>query len=183
MRSGWLLRQQFTPRRDGRFMRRAGQVMRRAYAVECFRFQHAATAPRPGQSPSRPRAAAIGTPEKTKDPGPKHVCSGAEPWTSNPMLEPDSALLFRRVGLEIGQGALFPEFFELAPGDGVALIPLAADGRGGCAFPSTHETGGAGNLVRTSLRPLASSRKSGTAGAQPTGLGAHLVDASSNCGL
>jgi hypothetical protein len=101
----------------------------------------------------------------------------------NPMFGSDSTRVFATSVLEVGEGALFSQLFELAPRDGVALVALTADGCGWGAFSSTHETGRAGNLVRTSLRPLTSSRKSGTTGAQPTGLGAHLVDASSNYGL
>ena len=101
----------------------------------------------------------------------------------NSIRRSDSTHAFTTGKLEIGQGALLPKLFQLAPCDGIALVALTADWGSGGAFSSTHETGRAGNLVRTSLRPLTSSRKSGTAGAQPTGLGAHLVDASSNYGL
>ena len=87
------------------------------------------------------------------------------------------AMLTRESGrrLRLGQGPLLAQFFQFTASYGIALIALAADRGGGRSFARTYETRGTRNLIRTSLRPLTSSWKSGTAGAQPSGLGAHLV--------
>ena len=75
----------------------------------------------------------------------------------------------------VGERSQLAHLFELTPCYGVTLIALAADWSGGSPFPGSDEACRAGDFIRTTLRPLASPRKSGSTGAQSSGLGAHFV--------
>jgi hypothetical protein len=97
-----------------------------------------------------------------------------KPWEGGGAAFPTPPLWIELEG-GVGERSQLAHLFELTSCYGVTLIALAADWSGGSPFPSSNEACGACNLIGTTLRPLTSPRKSGSTGAQPSGLGAHFV--------
>ena len=158
--------------RDGRMRSQKGRGARITQSDECARDRYVGSlapsrlrVPGDGRRPSEPPAAtSTGAAHKWRACVPEYA-----PWDAGPLREP------RTDGLEVRKGLLLPQLLQLAASDGVTLIALTADRGGRSPFARSHEAGRARNLVGTSLRPLTTSGKSGSAGAQSSGLGAHLV--------